>query len=53
MSYLITTRIFGFFNFKQATYVITDAEIIKRITIKDFDHFVNHNEVRKLVKCND
>lgn len=36
-------RIFGFFNFTQKIYILTDAEIIKRIAIKDFDHFVNHD----------
>ena len=25
-------------------YVIADPELIKNITIKDFDHFVNHIE---------
>lgn len=39
----VTFRIFGFFNFHQKVYVLTDPEIIKRITIKDFDHFVNHD----------
>lgn len=38
-----STRIFGFFNMTQKIYVLTDAEIIKRIAIKDFDHFVNHD----------
>lgn len=28
----------------QTGYIVTDAEIIKRITIKDFDHFVNHDQ---------
>lgn len=28
----------------QAGYMITDAELIKRITIKDFDHFANHDQ---------
>lgn len=36
-------RIFGFFNFNQRVYVLTDPDIIKRIAIKDFDHFVNHD----------
>lgn len=28
----------------QTGYMITDAELIKRITIKDFDHFANHDQ---------
>lgn len=27
--------------------MLTDPELIKRVTIKDFDHFVNHNEMFK------
>jgi cytochrome P450 family 9 len=34
---------FGIFCFKHPSYVITDPELIKQITIKKFDHFVNHN----------
>lgn len=33
------------FMFNEITYVITDPELIKRLTIKDFDHFINHNEL--------
>ncbi len=36
-------RVFGFFNLNQKVYILTDADIIKQITIKDFDHFVNHD----------
>jgi cytochrome P450 family 9 len=32
------------FNFKQPAYVVIDPELVKQIGIKDFDHFVNHNE---------
>jgi len=38
-------RIYGAFNLSQKIYVVTDPEVIKRICIKDFDHFVNHNEM--------
>jgi cytochrome P450 family 9 len=37
-------KIYGFFNFFQTSFVLTDPEMIKRITVKDFDHFLNHNE---------
>lgn len=30
-------------NFVQISYYVTDPELLKQITIKDFDHFVNHN----------
>lgn len=36
-------QIYGFFNFLQPTFMLTDPELIKRITVKDFDHFLNHN----------
>lgn len=39
------SKVFGFFNFNQKVYIVTDPEIIKRITIKDFDHFVNHDTI--------
>jgi len=30
------------FDFLKPVYIIRDPEIIKQITVKDFDHFVNH-----------
>lgn len=38
-------RVHGLFSFNQIMYVLTDPELIKRLTIKDFDFFVNHNEI--------
>lgn len=36
-------RFFGMYElFGQPTYVIRDPELAKKITVKDFDHFVNH-----------
>lgn len=40
----IASRLFGLYNFKQSAYVVIDPELAKQIFIKDFDHFVNHNE---------
>ncbi|KAG5678223.1 hypothetical protein PVAND_007915 [Polypedilum vanderplanki] len=37
-------KVYGFFNFLQPSFMITDPELIKKITIKDFDHFLNHIE---------
>lgn len=34
---------FGLFNFLQTVYVPADAELIKQITVKHFDHFVNRD----------
>jgi cytochrome P450 family 9 len=36
-------RIFGFFNFKKPAFFVTDIELIKKITIKNFDHFLSHD----------
>jgi len=33
------------FNFGDNVFVLTDPELIKSVTIKDFDHFVKHNEL--------
>lgn len=41
----LTYRVYGFFNFNQNNFVLTDPELVKRVTIKDFDNFVNHNEM--------
>lgn len=36
------TKIFGMFEFHRPIYVIRDIELIKQVTVKEFDHFVNH-----------
>uniref|UniRef100_A0A182G075 Uncharacterized protein n=2 Tax=Anopheles albimanus TaxID=7167 RepID=A0A182G075_ANOAL len=35
-------KVFGMFDFGTPVFVVRDPELIKRIAIKDFDHFVNH-----------
>lgn len=35
-------KIFGMFDFRKPMYFIRDPEIIKRLAVKDFDHFENH-----------
>ncbi|KAH8372471.1 hypothetical protein KR093_011702, partial [Drosophila rubida] len=35
-------KLAGFFNFMAPTIILIDPEIIKKITIKDFDYFPNH-----------
>ncbi|XP_037034914.1 probable cytochrome P450 9f2 isoform X2 [Bradysia coprophila] len=38
------SKIFGFFSFTQAGYMLSDPELIKSVLIRDFDHFVNHDQ---------
>ncbi|XP_058064822.1 probable cytochrome P450 9f2 [Anopheles bellator] len=35
-------RVFGMFHLRQPVYLVRDPEMIKQITVKDFDHFVDH-----------
>uniref|UniRef100_A0A182LYC0 Uncharacterized protein n=1 Tax=Anopheles culicifacies TaxID=139723 RepID=A0A182LYC0_9DIPT len=35
-------RIHGMFNMRQPAYVVRDPELVKQITVKDFDYFVDH-----------
>lgn len=39
---LFNCRIYGFFDFRVPQYVVRDPETIKRLAIKDFDHFEDH-----------
>lgn len=34
-------RVVGYYDFLTPTYVINDLELLKKITLKDFDHFVD------------
>ncbi|XP_064215856.1 probable cytochrome P450 9f2 [Tribolium castaneum] len=43
-------RYHGFYQFLLPTLIIKDPDLIKQITIKDFDHFVNH---RRFVNADD
>ncbi|XP_050092168.1 probable cytochrome P450 9f2 [Anopheles aquasalis] len=38
-------RIYGMFEMLTPMFVVRDPELIKRITVKDFDHFVNHRSI--------
>ncbi|XP_058056469.1 probable cytochrome P450 9f2 [Anopheles bellator] len=38
-------RVFGMFEMLTPLFVIRDPELVKRITVKDFDHFVNHRPI--------
>lgn len=40
----VVCRVFGFFNGMSITFIVKDVEIIKQITIRDFDNFINHNK---------
>ncbi|XP_055619244.1 probable cytochrome P450 9f2 [Toxorhynchites rutilus septentrionalis] len=35
-------KIFGFFNMTEPIFMVRDPEMVKQITVKDFDHFVDH-----------
>uniref|UniRef100_U5EY79 Putative cytochrome n=1 Tax=Corethrella appendiculata TaxID=1370023 RepID=U5EY79_9DIPT len=37
-------KIFGMFEISTPVYVIKDPEVIKKIGVKDFDHFVDHRQ---------
>nr|BAM68568.1 cytochrome P450 [Culex quinquefasciatus] len=39
------SRFSGFFAFRKPGYLIHDPELVKQITIKDFDHFADHTNV--------
>lgn len=34
--------VIGFYNFTHPVYLIRDVDLIKKVTIQDFDHFLNH-----------
>jgi cytochrome P450 family 9 len=38
-------RIFGFFDLTIPMYMIRDPEIVKKVTIKDFDYFMDHRSL--------
>uniref|UniRef100_A0A2M4BJH1 Putative cytochrome p450 cyp4/cyp19/cyp26 subfamily n=1 Tax=Anopheles marajoara TaxID=58244 RepID=A0A2M4BJH1_9DIPT len=38
-------RMYGMFEMLTPMFVVRDPELIKRITVKDFDHFVNHRSM--------
>uniref|UniRef100_A0A182TG63 Uncharacterized protein n=1 Tax=Anopheles melas TaxID=34690 RepID=A0A182TG63_9DIPT len=35
-------RIHGTFNMRQPAYIVRDPDLVKQITVKDFDYFVDH-----------
>lgn len=37
------SRVFGMFSFMRPVFMVKDAEVLKQMMIKDFDHFVNHD----------
>lgn len=38
-------RLYGYFDFRSPTFVIRDPELIKKISIQDFSHFVDRRQV--------
>lgn len=37
-------RVYGIFDQRKPLLIIRDPEVIKRIVLKDFDHFINHRQ---------
>lgn len=35
-------RVYGMFEMRRPVWVIRDPEVIKQMTVKDFEHFLNH-----------
>ncbi|XP_017864588.1 PREDICTED: probable cytochrome P450 9h1 [Drosophila arizonae] len=35
-------KIYGFYNLREPFFILHDAELIKRVGIQDFEHFINH-----------
>ena len=44
-NYLNHFRISGLFEFRRPVVLIKDPQIIKQLTVKDFDHFTDHRVV--------
>ncbi|KAH8318734.1 hypothetical protein KR074_004616 [Drosophila pseudoananassae] len=40
-----SNKVFGIFEQRQPLLMVRDPDLIKQITIKDFDHFINHRNV--------
>lgn len=38
-------KIFGYYTATQPTYMLRDPEMIKKVTVKDFEHFTNRSPV--------
>ncbi|EDW81111.1 uncharacterized protein Dwil_GK11195 [Drosophila willistoni] len=38
-------KVYGIFEQRQPLLMLRDPELIKNVTIKDFDHFINHRDV--------
>ncbi|KAG5876878.1 hypothetical protein JTB14_007454 [Gonioctena quinquepunctata] len=38
----LDNRYYGFYQFNKPTLLIKDTELIKQVTVKDFDHFCDH-----------
>ncbi|CRL05076.1 CLUMA_CG018180, isoform A [Clunio marinus] len=40
-------KLYGYFEFRRPAVVLTDLKIIKQLTVKDFDYFMDHRAVVK------
>ncbi|XP_017481082.1 PREDICTED: cytochrome P450 9b2-like [Rhagoletis zephyria] len=42
IDFMYFSDIAGFYNFRSPVFLVQNPECIKKMTVKDFDHFVNH-----------
>lgn len=42
VSSFIIYRVSGIFDFSSPVYIIRDPQMIKQLTVKEFDHFLDH-----------
>lgn len=42
------SKFFGYFNFMSKMLIVTDPGLIKKITVKDFNHFINHDDALEM-----
>lgn len=43
--HIFVNRFIGLFDFTQPTYMVRDPELIRQLTIKNFDHFQDHRVI--------
>jgi cytochrome P450 family 9 len=42
---LFIDRVYGYFEFRRPTVIITDPKIVKQLAVKEFDNFQDHRVV--------
>ncbi|XP_055696953.1 probable cytochrome P450 9f2 [Phlebotomus papatasi] len=44
-NYYPNEKLVGLFGFRQPMLLVRDPELLKQLTVKEFDHFVNHRDI--------